>query len=252
MFDSNTTYTTTTTNSTLTTTSNLNNGECLSSSLTAINKTFNDVGDILIESTPKILQQQHQKPDLVIGGGGNLCSTPISSSTPTTTTEGGYNSSDNVLSSASTSRKASTASEYTSLSSDYTPDNTITPNSTFLTENTRTTQYFEINDNINVLTSESNTKSLSQPTPSTLIGQEGSDVNVCLNEATISTDAKGNLNGNQKNNSSATPPQAARKISRFYVNPVVLPNSSSVSVITTSAPSAGIIQHKLLILAIYL
>ena len=250
MFDSNTTNTTTTT-SALTIGSNLNNGECLSSSLTALNKTSNEVADNITELAPKS-QQQQQKPDLGISGGSNLCSTPISSSTPTTTSEGGYNSSDNVLSSASTSRKASTASEYTSLSSDYTPDNTITPNSTFLTENARNTQYFEINDNIDILISESNAKSLSQTTPSTVISQECSDINVCSNDATTSNDAEVISNGNQSNNSSAAPPTAARKISRFYVNPVVLPNSNSVSVITTTAPSTGIIHPKLLTLANYL
>ncbi|XP_023159032.1 uncharacterized protein LOC101451678 isoform X1 [Ceratitis capitata] len=60
----------------------------------------------------------------------------ISSSTTTTTSDPPNNSSDNVVGSGSASRKTSTASEYTSLSSDYTPDNTITSSaSAFTMEN---------------------------------------------------------------------------------------------------------------------
>ncbi|XP_065370841.1 serine/threonine-protein kinase Wnk-like isoform X2 [Calliphora vicina] len=229
MFDSNTT-------TVLLTGSNLNIGENLSSSLTALNKTSMDGGD---NSDPATKIQQHQqKPDLNIVG--NMCSTPISSSTPTTTSEGGYNSSDNVISSASTSRKASTASEYTSLSSDYTPDNTITPNSAFLAENARNTRYFELNESVDVTNSDSNAKDNVQKTTSTTnTNLESTEEIICTNDDTsIPMDTDENQS-TQPSNATVTNPTAARKISRFYVNPVVLPNSSGISVITTTAPPTG-------------
>ncbi|XP_037814486.1 putative uncharacterized protein DDB_G0271606 [Lucilia sericata] len=228
------------------TSTNLSNAESLSSSLTALNKTSMDGGD----SADVPQKQQQQKPDLSISG--NICSTSISSSTPTTTSEGGYNSSDNVLSSASTSRKASTASEYTSLSSDYTPDNTITPNSAFLAENARNTRYFELNETIDItLNTNSNTKeNAPNTTPTSNTNNECTDENACPNDAKTQNDPDENSNNKQgaqpTTNTTVANPTAARKISRFYVNPVVLPTSSGVSVVTTSAPSTeNEVQHNL-------
>ncbi|KNC33245.1 hypothetical protein FF38_14549 [Lucilia cuprina] len=213
IFDSNSTNTSTITTSI--TTTNLNNGESLSSSLTALNKTSMDGGD-----SADVPQKQQQKPDLSISA--NMCSTSISSSTPTTTSEGGYNSSDNVLSSASTSRKASTASEYTSLSSDYTPDNTITPNSAFLVENVRNTRYFELNETIDVtLNTNNNTKENAPNTTSTSnTNNECTDENTSPSETTTQNDPDENSNNKQgaqlTTNTTVANPAAARKISRFY------------------------------------
>ncbi|XP_053967701.1 uncharacterized protein LOC128869205 isoform X3 [Anastrepha ludens] len=81
--------------------------------------------------------------EIIIGDGNPYISstaaataTSMSSSTTTTTSETPNNSSENVIGSGSASRKTSTASEYTSLSSDCTPDNTITSStSAFAMEN---------------------------------------------------------------------------------------------------------------------
>ncbi|XP_065355133.1 serine/threonine-protein kinase Wnk-like [Calliphora vicina] len=172
------------------------NGSNLNIAETLNKTTAMEVGDNG-DTVAKI--QQQQKPDL-----NNINN--MGASTATTITEGGgggYNSSDNVQSSASTSRKASTASEYTSFSSDFTPDNTITP-----------TQ-FELNE-----------------------GMEGTNIDKCNAKDNVQTSNKESTeemeppDGNQGLQSSnatktVTNPTATRKISRFYVNPVVLPNSTA-------------------------
>lgn len=214
-----------------------NNDGNLSTSSTGLNKNC-------IEGSDNNQKIQQQKTDS--NTGSNLCSTPISSSTPTTTSEGGYNSSDNILSSASTSRKASTASEYTSLSSDYTPDNTITPNSAFLIENARNANFVEIYENIDLLNSDKNVKDniKTNIVASTTSSQMCTEGTISAIDTNLQTDPDENSSSNQgnsqiNNSNVAVPTAAARKISRFYVNPVVLPTSNGVSVLATAAPSTG-------------
>uniref|UniRef100_A0A1B0FDD4 Uncharacterized protein n=1 Tax=Glossina morsitans morsitans TaxID=37546 RepID=A0A1B0FDD4_GLOMM len=214
-----------------TTTTTANGGDILSSSLTTSiativkrNDEINDEQQRPMSATTCSQQKQEINANSMNSHWSSTSTQPMSSSTTINTSEAGYNSSDNMLSSASMSRKASTASEYTSLSSDYTPENTITPNSTFAIENRNGDNYFEINDNVELPSVGITQNKSGEPDLST-----ENDEQKCLSNLAL----KGISPISHDYCSSTGPVQntapVARKVSRFYVNPVVLPRTDSSS-----------------------
>ncbi|XP_073815164.1 uncharacterized protein [Musca autumnalis] len=132
---------------------------------------------------------------------------------------------ENANNSDSASRKTSTASEYTTITSDYSPENTITPNSVFPPRN----QYVDFLQNeypnVNII------KDSLQDIKKEDLGNISSDE--CTTEnSSPPYDFRGSIpnNSNTPENS-----RAGRKISRFFVNPVVLPSSTN----TEDSNSAG-------------
>ncbi|XP_061391221.1 serine/threonine-protein kinase Wnk-like [Musca vetustissima] len=141
------------------------------------------------------------------------------SSNPNSYQENTGNNSD------SASRKTSTASEYTTITSDYSPENTITPNSVFPPRN----QYVDFLQNeypnVNII------KDSLQDIKKEDLGNISSDE--CTTEnSSPPYDFRGSIpnTANTPENSM----KAGRKISRFFVNPVVLPNSNSTTAATTT------------------
>lgn len=210
-------------------------------------------------------------PEIIISlGNPNLTTTvtttTASMSSSTTTSETANNSSDNVIESGSASRKTSTASEYTSLSSDYTPDNTITSStSAFTTENpskeicneilTSPTQSIADAGVSNTLftSATSNAVSPLETPENPKDSGKTSDAVGLFTEAErvtyIQTSNKNDMelvheNINEQGQKSidvsgVIPPvsliPAARKISRFLVNPVITSSVDGTLEVTTTS-----------------
>uniref|UniRef100_A0A0K8W7B8 non-specific serine/threonine protein kinase n=1 Tax=Bactrocera latifrons TaxID=174628 RepID=A0A0K8W7B8_BACLA len=199
-----------------------------------------------------------------------VTATTASMSSSTTTSDTANNSSDNVIGSGSASRKTSTASEYTSLSSDYTPDNTITSStSAFAMENPPNDANNEVEICGEILTSPpqsiadvavsntlgttvtSNVVSPLQIPENQKDSDETSDGTGQFTEAEratyMQTSSKihdiellhDNINDHGQKSIGATavmnPVSAARKISRFLVNPVITSCGDGTLEVTTTS-----------------
>ncbi|XP_050339180.1 uncharacterized protein LOC126765661 isoform X3 [Bactrocera neohumeralis] len=214
-------------------------------------------------------------PGTIISSGNLNLTTIVTAATAsmsssTTTSDTANNSSDNVIRSASASRKTSTASEYTSLSSDYTPDNTITSStSAFAMENPPNDTNDEVEICGEILTSPP--QSIADVAMSNTLGitvtsnavsplkipenqkdsDETSDGTGQFTEAEcatyIQTTSKindielghDNINDQGQRSIGATavmpPVCAARKISRFLVNPVITSCGDGTLEVTTTS-----------------
>ncbi|XP_069968431.1 serine/threonine-protein kinase Wnk isoform X3 [Bactrocera oleae] len=202
-----------------------------------------------------------------------VTATTASMSSSTTTSDTANNSSDNVIGSGSASRKTSTASEYTSLSSDYTPDNTITSStSAFTMENPPNDASNEVEICREILTS-SPQPIANAGVPNTLVTTATANAVSSLEtpENQTNSDETSNATGqfteaeratyiqtsNKSNDmelsldnindqgqkiigaTAVTPPvpvvPAARKISRFLVNPVITSCGDGTLEVTTTS-----------------
>ncbi|XP_019892835.2 putative mediator of RNA polymerase II transcription subunit 26 isoform X2 [Musca domestica] len=185
------------------------------------------------------MQQGHDT-----SGHSNVSSTPVTSSTPTTSSScddhkrSQHNHPDS-------SRKTSTASEYTSLS-DYSPDSTITMNSAGYPSGRNSSQYFDMNENGPTTTVENiherrkddsgigsikNGIITEKVSPPREQPNNGGNQNENNNNNSVNNNSNNNANSNN-------PAPMVRKISRFYVNPVILPNNS-VAVVATPPPTVA-------------
>ncbi|XP_061391220.1 serine/threonine-protein kinase Wnk-like [Musca vetustissima] len=198
-------------------------------------------------------QQQQQGHDS--SGHSNASSTPVSSSTPTASSSFDDHKRQNHQYPDS-SRKTSTASEYTSLSSDYSPDSTITMNSGGYPSGRSSSQYFDLNENAPGTTTMGENLHERRKDDSGIgsikngiITEKVSPLRELQNNANqneINNTNNNNVNNNnnnsnnntQANSNTTTAAPMVRKISRFYVNPVILPNNS-VAVAATPPPATA-------------
>ncbi|XP_013110530.2 uncharacterized protein LOC106089260 isoform X1 [Stomoxys calcitrans] len=174
------------------------------------------------------LMQQIVTPD----PGSNQQSLASAASTTSATfpTSNDIRDSSTLNDSETVSRKTSTASEYTTISSDYSPENTITPNSVFPPRHLSSQQYFEIGQNSDFLLHEYPNVNIIKDSLQDIrredVGNVSSDE--CATEnSSPPYDVRGNppMKSNTPDGSVAG---GARKISRFYVNPVVLPSATAM------------------------
>ncbi|XP_075148127.1 uncharacterized protein LOC142222069 isoform X2 [Haematobia irritans] len=190
------------------------------------NSTLPQPGECITESIMEGFANQ-QKLTHDVSKQNNISSAPVSSSTPTTSTDDGKRQNNT----ADSSRKTSTASEYTSLSSDYSPDSTITTNSAGIPHKS-SSQYFDLNDN----ESSSECSRESRKDDSGIGSIKNGHIGDKISPPRETNNANTN-NINSNSNQTNTAPPMVRKISRFYVNPVILPSSGSVT--TVGPPPAA-------------